>query len=76
MASSWLVELVWLNNNSIPNFSIKGSQKVAQKYLSGVGWGGLGGFTEILILISVQIGLNLTSQLELSLATNAAIEAF
>ena len=37
-------------------------------YLSGVGWGGWGGFTEILILISVQIGLNLTSQLDLSLA--------
>ena len=30
MASSWLVDLVWLNNASIPNFSIKGGLKVAQ----------------------------------------------
>ena len=54
MLASLLVELVWLNNASIPNFSFQG-------VVGGVG------LTVIIMQVSVPIGLNLTG-LELNLA--------
>ena len=65
MLASRLFDLVWLNEASLPNFSFLGSLEVAQIYLFGVGWGG---FTVLIIQVSVQIGPNWNYQLELSLA--------
>ena len=67
---SYLVDLVWLNQASIPNFSLLGSLEIAQIYLPGwggwVGWGG--SHTDYKTDLSSQLNLHWTGQLELSLA--------
>ena len=52
----------------MPNFSFLSGSNI----LVRVGWGGVGGFTLIIMQVSVQIGLNLTG-LELSLATKFTV---
>ena len=63
--ASWLVNLVWLNKTSIPNFSFLGGIEVAEIYLPGwvAGWlgGWMGewvGLTVIIELVSVQLDLH------------------
>ena len=58
---SQLVDLVWLNKASMPNFKFLGSLEVAQTYLPG--WGGWGGFTVIIMQVSVQTGTGTGTEL-------------
>ena len=66
--ASQLVDLVWLNKASIPNFSLQGGLEVLQIYLPGWVGDGVGSHTDYKTNLSSQLDLHWTGQLELSLA--------